>query len=146
MIINDVLFSWILNLLLYDGIILIIAFFLVFLCLKISMTFLASEETPILVPEFQSSESANPYVQIAKALEEGDKAALVWLMSQKTPRNKIFRTLNLVAVDFFLGTASLLSVISVYIKIRALPIQDWIVILMAVIALILVGISYWRVK
>ncbi|MEM2959319.1 MAG: hypothetical protein QW261_13560, partial [Candidatus Jordarchaeaceae archaeon] len=61
-------------------------------------------------------------------------------------RRRIFRALNSFAVDLFLGTASLLSILSLYIKIRALPVQDWIVIIMAAAALILIGVSYWRVK
>nr|MDO8081852.1 hypothetical protein [Candidatus Freyarchaeota archaeon] len=148
MIGSEVLLSWILISLLYDCIMIVIAVFLVFLGLKVAMTFLAAEETKtaLVPPQAQPPERANPYVQIARALEEGDKAALVWLMSQKTPRSKLFRALNFAAVDLFLGITSLLSVLSVYIKIRALPVQDWIVILMAMAALILVGLSYWRVK
>ncbi|MEM3525966.1 MAG: hypothetical protein QXV37_01005, partial [Candidatus Jordarchaeaceae archaeon] len=66
--------------------------------------------------------------------------------TQKTKRSKIFRTLNLVAVDLFLGTASLLSILSIYIKIRSLPVPDWITIIMATTAFILLYVSYWRVK
>jgi hypothetical protein len=148
MIGSEVILSWILTSLLYDCITIIVAVFFVFLGLKIAITFLAPEDTKTVLvpPKVQPSETVNPYVQIAKALEEGDKTALVWLMSQKTPRSKIFRALNLATVDLFLGTASILSVLSIYIKIRTLPVQDWTVILMAIAAIILVGISYWRVK
>ncbi len=146
---GEELLNWIMGFLLFDGIIIVITFLLVFLGLKVAMVLLGAEETktvPLVPSKTQWSKRANPYVQIAEALEEGDQAALLWLMNQNTLRNKISRTLNAVAVDAFLGIAALLSVISVYIKIRALPVQDWIVILMAIAAIILVVISYWRVK
>lgn len=141
--------SWMLGSLIFDGIILVISVLLVFLGLKIAMSLLGAEETktlPLIPSKLQPSEKANPYVQIAEALEEGDQGALLWLMSQTTPRSKIIKALNSVAVDLFLGTASLLSVLSVYIEIRALPVQDWILIIMIIAAIILVAISYWRVK
>lgn len=139
----------ILGSLLTDGIILLVAFLLLFLVLKIIMLILGAEENrvlPLPLSGAQWSEKANPYIKIAEALEEGDQRALLWLMSRNTLRRRIFIALNSFAVDLFLGTASLLSVLSIYLKIRALPVQDWIVIIMAAAALILICISYWRVK
>ncbi|MGQ9719732.1 MAG: hypothetical protein ACUVXA_00210 [Candidatus Jordarchaeum sp.] len=141
--------NWIIGALLFDGIILVIGFFMVFLGLKVAISLVGAEESkmlPLIPSKLQLSEKANPYVQIAEALEEGDQGALLWLISQTTPRSKIIKALNSVAVDLFLGTASLLSVLSVYIEIRALPVQDWILIIMIIAAIILVAISYWRVK
>jgi hypothetical protein len=151
MIGTDQLLSWAINSLLYDGIILVIAFFLVFISLKVIITLLRAEEpkTVPLIPsksKRQLREKANPYVQIAEALEEGDQGALLWLMSQNTTKSKALKALNSAAVDLFLGIASLLSVSSAYIEIEALPVQDWIVVLMIIAAIILVGISYWRAK
>ncbi len=139
----------ILGYLLTDGVMLLVAFLLLFLALKIIMVILGTEENrvrPLPLSGAQWPEKANPYIQIAEALERGDQRALLWLMSQNTLRRRIFRALNSFAVDLFLGTVSILSVLSIYIKIRAIPVQDWIVIIMAAAALILIGISYWRVK
>jgi hypothetical protein len=141
--------SWILGSILFDGIIIVITFLLVFLGLKVAMALLGAEEpktVPVVPSKLQLSEKANPYVQIAEALEKGDQGALLWLMSQTTTKSKILKSLNSVAVDLFLGIASLLLVLSFYIEIRSIPVQDWILILMVIISLILVGISYWRVK
>lgn len=149
MIWGEEFLGWIFWSLLFDGIILVISVLLVFLGLKVAMALLGAEEpktVPLTPSKLQLSEKANPYIQIAEALEEGDQGALLWLMSQTTTKSRILKALNSVAVDLFLGIASLLSVLSVYIKIRAVPVQDWILILMVVAALILIGVSYWRVK
>ncbi|WXG41459.1 MAG: hypothetical protein WED07_11950 [Candidatus Freyarchaeum deiterrae] len=143
------LLGWMVNSLIYDGIILFIAFFIVFLSLKVAITFLRANESqtvPLIPPKLPVSEKANPYVQLAEALEKGDQGALLWLMSQNTTKSRIQKTLNSASVDLFLGIASLLTVSSAYIKINALPVSDWIVILMIIAALILVGVSYRRAK
>ncbi|MBS7251682.1 MAG: hypothetical protein KIH08_14000 [Candidatus Freyarchaeota archaeon] len=149
MIWSEEILGGILGSLLTDGIMVLVAFLLLFLALKIIMVILGAEENrvlPIPLSEAQCYEKANTYIQIAEALEEGDRRALLWLMSRNTQRRRIFRALNSFAVDLFLGTASLLSILSLYIKVRALPVQDWIVIIMVTAALVLIGISYWRVK
>jgi Flp pilus assembly protein TadB len=137
------------NSLIYEGIILFIAFILLFLGLKLAITLLRPEEpktVPLIPSKPQPSEKSNPYVQVAEALEKGDQGALLWLMSQNTTKSRILKALNSVSVDLFLGIASLLTVLSVYIVINALPVSSWIVALMAIAALILVGVSYWRAK
>ncbi|MEX2704604.1 MAG: hypothetical protein Q6352_004995 [Candidatus Freyrarchaeum guaymaensis] len=146
---GEELYGWILGFLLSDGVMLLIAFLLVFLGLKVAMALIGAEDhkaaAPVL-PRFRLSEGANPYVQIAEALERGNQEALLWLMSQTTRRSRIVRALNSVAVDLLLGVASLLTVSGVYIVVRALPVQGWVIILMIMAAVALVGIAYWRVK
>ena len=146
---GEELYGWILGFLLSDGVMLLIAFLLVFLGLKVAMALIGAEDhkaaAPVL-PRFRLSEEANPFVQIAEALERGNQEALLWLMSQTTRRSRIVRALNSVAVDLLLGVASLLTVSGVYVVVRALPVQGWVIILMIVAAVALVGIAYWRVK
>lgn len=149
MIGSEQLLSWMLSSLIFDGIILFITFFLLFLGLKVAITLLRAEEpqtVPLIPSKLHPSEESNPYVQIAEALEEGDRGALFWLMTQNTTKGKILKALNSVSVDLFLGIASLLTVSSVYITIKALPVEGWIVALMTIAALILVGVSYRRAK
>ena len=146
-VLTEQILTWtVVETLILDLTTLLVTILLVYLALKIAVTLQTREANPIPPPRADWLRGGNPYVHIARALEQGDHEAILWLLSQNTRKSRVMSALNQVAVDLMLGASSLLAVSTVYIKLRGLPAPDWILILAAATSVILTVISIRRVR